>query len=52
MIFWYIAKKRHFFEIHMYILQIILFLIFLEFKNQLILIIGIILIILQPWELK
>ena len=39
MIFRYIAKKRPFFEIHMCILQIILFLIFLEFQNQLILII-------------
>ena len=42
MIFRYIAKKRPFFEIRMCILQIILFLIFLEFQKQLLLIISII----------
>ena len=42
MIFRYIAKQRPFFEIHMCILQIILFLIFLEFQKQLLLIISII----------
>ena len=45
MIFRYIAKKRPFFEMHMCILQIFLFLIYLEFQKQLLLIILIISII-------
>ena len=41
------CQKRPFFEIHMCILQIILFLIFLEFQKQLLLIILIISIVLM-----
>ena len=49
MIFRYIAKKPYF-EIHMCVLQIILFLIFLEFQKQLLLIILIISIISNPLD--